>query len=65
MSGLRLLYRRATGLRCVHWPCRRCDRAGRTSWRSREQWHRGRRRRVIPVVMAVLLVLPGVLWVAL
>lgn len=24
---------------CANWPCRRCDKAGRSSWRAREKWH--------------------------
>lgn len=30
---------------CATFPCKRCDKAGRTSWRSRETWHAKRRRR--------------------
>lgn len=49
MSRLRLAYRRLRGMKCVHWPCRRCDRAGRSSWRSREAWHKARRARLIRI----------------
>lgn len=42
---LRRLWWRATGqLPCKTWPCKRCDQAGRTSWRSRERWLADRRR---------------------
>lgn len=40
-------------LPCALNPCRRCDRAGRTSWRSRELWHARRRDRWISVWVAV------------
>lgn len=40
---IRRLWRRTPP--CVIWPCRRCDQAGRTSWRSREAWHAERRHR--------------------
>lgn len=48
MSALRRLrawwLRRTTA--CVTWPCARCNTAGRTSWRVRQDWHRERRDRL-------------------
>lgn len=41
------------GMDCALWPCRRCNRAGRTSWRVREAWHQQRRERRTMDVLAV------------
>lgn len=57
---VRLLARAITGyswddagrISCEYWPCRACDRAGRTGWRERERWHADRRRRL--TVLAIL-----------
>lgn len=39
--------------KCVAWPCKRCERAGRTFWWVRLAWHRERadRRRIILLVV--------------
>lgn len=49
---------------CVIWPCRRCDRAGRTSWRVREAWHTQRRRRIEVRTAYTIVVLTVVVWAA-
>ncbi len=50
---------------CTTFPCKRCDKAGRTSWRSREAWHAKRRNRALLVVAwvaATLLAWVAVIW---
>lgn len=55
---------RLRGMDCAQWPCRRCDKAGRTSWRAREGWHlvrRAHRRRWIKLGSFILAV--ALIWI--
>lgn len=52
---IRRLWRRMT-TPCTVWPCKRCDRAGRTSWRVRGRWHAARRDMALIAIFAAVVV---------
>lgn len=41
---------------CVTWPCAACDKAGRSSWRSRDAFHKARTDRRLLVLHRLLLI---------
>lgn len=56
------------GLACVTWPCRRCNREGRTSWRVRQAWHANRRKALrqdalVAVACTALVIIGWTFWV--